>query len=116
MTTEGPVRVPLLQPRQWLFSGKSLEGRSRKSVRGGRNVEYVDSAKGKAVLAALDDVAGETQASLATVALAWTKAQGGVTAPIASATSLEQAKELIAALTLELLPGQIEKLNRASEV
>lgn len=86
-----------------------------KSVRGGRNREYVDSSRGKAVLAALDDVAAESGASLATVALAWTKAQGGVTAPIASATSMAQARELIAALTLDLTPGQIEALNAASE-
>ena len=49
-----------------------------------------------------------------TVALAWLKAQPGITAPIASATSLEQARELIAALTLDLTPGQIERLNEAS--
>ena len=78
-------------------------------------MEYIDSPKGEAVLAALDDVAAETGASLATVALAWTKMQGGVTAPIASATSMAQAKELIAALTLDLSPGQIEALDRASE-
>ena len=57
------------------------------------------------VLAALDEVAAETGASLATVALAWPKAQPGITAPIASATSLEQVEELVAALTLELTPG-----------
>ena len=86
-----------------------------KSVRGDRNLEYIDSVKGNAVLAALDSVAAETGASLATVALAWTRVQGGVTAPIASATSMRQAKELIAALTLDLSPGQIEALDRASE-
>ena len=86
-----------------------------KSVRGGRNVEYVDSAKGKAVLAALDEVAADTGAALATVALAWTKAQPGITAPIASATSMAQAEELIAALTLDLRPGQIDLLDRASQ-
>jgi aryl-alcohol dehydrogenase-like predicted oxidoreductase len=48
------------------------------------------------------------------VALAWTKAQPGVTAPIASATSARQADELVAALTLDLSPGQIEQLNQAS--
>ena len=85
-----------------------------KSVRGGRNVDYIDSPKGKSVLAALDAVAAETGESLAAVALAWTKAQGGVTAPIASATSMVQAKELIAALKLDLSPGQIEALDRAS--
>jgi aryl-alcohol dehydrogenase-like predicted oxidoreductase len=86
-----------------------------KSVRGGRNVDYVDSAKGKAVLAALDDIAAETGAALATVALAWTKVRPGIAAPIASATSLEQLEELIAALSLDLTPGQIEALDAASE-
>ena len=86
-----------------------------KSVRGGRNIDYVDSDRGKAVLAALDEVAADTGAALATVALAWTKVQGGVTAAIASATSAAQAEELIAALTLELSPGQVEQLDRASE-
>jgi aryl-alcohol dehydrogenase-like predicted oxidoreductase len=66
------------------------------------------------VLAALDEVAAETDAALATVTLAWTMAQPGITAPIASATDLEQLKELIAALTLELTPGQIEQLTAAS--
>ena len=84
-----------------------------KSVRGMRNVEYLEG-RGLKVLAALDDVAAETGASLATVALAWTKAQPGITGPIASATSLEQVRELIAALTLELTAGQIEQLNAAS--
>ena len=66
------------------------------------------------MLAALDDVAAETDASLATVALAWTKAQPGITAPIASATSLEQFRDLAAALTLELTPAQVETLDEAS--
>ena len=84
-----------------------------KSVRGLRNVEYLEG-RGQKVLEALDEVAAETGAALATVALAWTKAQPGITAPIASATSLDQARELIAALTLDLTPGQIEQLNAAS--
>ena len=66
------------------------------------------------MLAALDEIAAETGASLATIALAWTKAQPGITAPIASATSLDQFADLAAALTLDLTPGQIEFLNAAS--
>lgn len=85
-----------------------------KSPRGLRTVEYLEG-KGMRVLAALDDVAAETGASLATIALAWTKAQPGITAPIASATSLEQFKDLAAALTLDLTPGQMDLLDRASE-
>jgi len=66
------------------------------------------------VLQALDEVAAETGAALATVTLAWTMAQPAVTAPIASATSLAQFAELAAALTLRLTPGQISKLDAAS--
>ena len=86
-----------------------------KSVRGLRNVDYLEGM-GPRVLAALDEVAAETGSALATVALAWTMAQPTITAPIASATSLEQAEELIASMTLELTPGQIERLSEASSV
>jgi aryl-alcohol dehydrogenase-like predicted oxidoreductase len=84
-----------------------------KSPRGLRTVEYLEG-RGMRVLAALDQVAADTGASLATVALAWTKAQPTITAPIASATSLAQFNELAAALTLDLNAAQIEALNAAS--
>lgn len=84
-----------------------------KSPRGLRNVEYLEG-KGPKVLAALDEVAAETGAALASVALAWTMAQPTITAPIASATSVEQAEELIAGMTLELSAGQLERLSAAS--
>ena len=84
-----------------------------KSVRGLRNVEYLEG-KGPKVLAALDEVAAETGAALASIALAWTMAQPTITAPIASATSAEQAEELIAGMTLELTTGQLERLSAAS--
>jgi aryl-alcohol dehydrogenase-like predicted oxidoreductase len=66
------------------------------------------------VLAALDEVAAESGAALATIALAWTMAQPGITAPIASATSLDQARQLVTALTFELTAAQVERLNAAS--
>lgn len=84
-----------------------------KSVRGQRAAEYLEG-KGPKVLAALDEVAAEAGAAVATVALAWLKAQPSVTAPIASATNLNQARELVAALTLDLTDAQIVQLNEAS--
>ena len=84
-----------------------------KSVRGDRVVGYMEG-KGPRVLAALDEVAAETGATPAQVSLAWLAAQPGVTAPIASATSVEQLDELLGVLTLELSPEQIERLNAAS--
>jgi aryl-alcohol dehydrogenase-like predicted oxidoreductase len=58
----------------------------KQSVRGGRVEKYLEG-RGLKVLAALDEVAAETGAPLASVALAWTAAQPTITAPIASATS-----------------------------
>jgi aryl-alcohol dehydrogenase-like predicted oxidoreductase len=84
-----------------------------KSARGLRSVEYLEG-KGPTVLAALDAVAAETGAALASVTLAWTMAQPTITAPIASATNMEQAEELIAGMTLELTEGQMERLSAAS--
>ena len=83
-----------------------------KSVRGGRMTDLLEG-KGKAVLAAMDAVVTETGASHAQVALAWLKTQPGVTAPIASATSVAQLSDLLGALTLELTPEQQAGLTDA---
>ena len=84
-----------------------------KSVRGLRNVDYLEG-RGMRVLAALDEVAAETGEALATVTLAWTMAQPAITAPIASATSVDQLAELTAAMELTLTPDQIARLDAAS--
>ena len=83
-----------------------------KSVRGGRMGELLEG-KGKAVLDAMDAVVTETGASHAQVALAWLAAQPGVTAPIASATSVAQVRDLLGAMTLELTDEQRERLADA---
>jgi aryl-alcohol dehydrogenase-like predicted oxidoreductase len=84
-----------------------------KSPRGLRNLEYLEG-EGARVLEALDSVAAETGAALATIALAWTMAQPAITAPTASATSTAQLAELTAAIELQLTPEQIKRLNAAS--
>jgi aryl-alcohol dehydrogenase-like predicted oxidoreductase len=83
-----------------------------KSVRGGRMDAYLNE-RGLSILAALDEVAAEAGATPAQVALAWLAAQPGVTAPIASATRVEQLEELLGVLTLELSPEQLERLSAA---
>ena len=84
-----------------------------KSVRGGRMASYLDE-RGRRILAALDEVAGRKASAPAQVALAWLMARPGLTAPIASATSLEQMNDLIAATELSLDAADIETLDRAS--
>ena len=83
------------------------------SPRGQGVAKYLDE-RGIGILAALDEVAARHRARPAQVALAWLMARPGITAPIASATRLEQLEELIGAAELHLLPEDIERLNRAS--
>jgi aryl-alcohol dehydrogenase-like predicted oxidoreductase len=83
-----------------------------KSVRGDRVKPYM-AGRGPAVLAVMDRIAGETGASLPQIALAWIARQPGVTAPIASATSLEQLDELLGSLDLVLSDEQLAALSAA---
>ena len=82
-----------------------------KSVRGGRMGELLDTRM--AVLETMDAIAAETGATLAQIALAWLAAQPGVTAPIASATSVEQLNDIMGAIDLELSSDQIDRLTAA---
>lgn len=84
-----------------------------KSPRGLRNIQYLEG-RGPRVLEALDALSSETRQPLATIALAWTIAQPGITAALASATNLEQLRELTSAMELELSADQIARLDAAS--
>jgi aryl-alcohol dehydrogenase-like predicted oxidoreductase len=84
-------------------------------ARGGTVKKYLNE-RGFRILKALDDVAAQYHSTPARVALAWLIARPSITAPIASATSLEQLNDLIEATKLQLGPEAIEALNRASAV
>ncbi|HEY8549285.1 MAG TPA: aldo/keto reductase [Vicinamibacterales bacterium] len=84
-----------------------------KSPRGSAVSRYLDE-RGQRILGALDKVAAAHDATPAEVALAWLMAREGVTAPIASATSVEQLESLIRATRLRLDPSEIEHLTRVS--
>jgi len=96
------------------LSGKyRSENDFRKSVRGSGIKKYLNE-RGFRILAALDAVSAELQSTPTQVALAWLIARPSITAPIASATSLEQLTDLIAATQLRLNEAAINRLNHAS--
>lgn len=90
-------------------SEADLQGRARAS----RVKQYLNP-RGLKILAALDAVAAAHGARPAQIALAWLIARPSVTAPIASATSVEQVRELAAAARLRLKAEDIKALNAAS--
>src|SRR4051794_13599921 len=68
---------------------------------------YLDRG-GAAVLDALDDVAAAHRTTVAAVALAWLRVRPQVVAPIASARTTEQLKQILPAAKLELSPAEVE--------
>ena len=84
-----------------------------KSQRGDTVLKYLDE-RGHRVLRALDAVADETRSTPARVALAWLMARPSITAPIASATGVEQCQDLIEATRLELSADAVKLLDLAS--
>ena len=74
--------------------------------------EYAND-KNYAVLAAMDEIsAARNNAPLAAIALAWLRAQPTVSAPIASARTVEQLEEIIQ--IIDLSADEVEKLSRFS--
>ncbi|MGN2245202.1 aldo/keto reductase [Frateuria sp. GZRR35] len=86
---------------------------AKSRARGAGVRKYLD-ARGLNILDALDRVAANHQATPAQIALAWLIARPGLTAPIASATSVEQLHELLDAVKLALAPDEITLLDQAS--
>ncbi len=86
-----------------------------KSKRGQGIVEKYLNDRGKRIIEALEDVAASHDVSATQVALAWQIARPSITAPIVSATSLEQIDELVKATELQLSKQEIEELASASK-
>ncbi|MDQ1120961.1 MULTISPECIES: aldo/keto reductase [Pseudoxanthomonas] len=85
-----------------------------KSPRGEAAVRKYLNERGRRILAALDEVAAQQRAKPAQIALAWLMARDSITAPIASASSVEQLQEILRAAQLTLTPEQIQALDEAS--
>ncbi|HET6431333.1 aldo/keto reductase [Dyella sp.] len=86
---------------------------AKSTARGGAVKKYL-TPRGLKLLDSLDAAASAHGATPAQVALAWLMARPGITAPIASATSVEQLHELLGAAQLVLSPQEIAALDRAS--
>jgi len=111
---EGLACMPYYALASGFLTGKYRPGgpdvESARAASAGKHLE------GRAgVLDVLDDVAAAHSTTVAAVALAWLRAQPGVTAPIASARTPEQLAELLPMAELELAPEELDRLTRAGE-
>lgn len=123
-TFDGPLRDLCLEKNigvvtYYSLASGFLSGKYRdkddlkKSQRGSGISKYLNE-RGFAIVDALTEVASQQQAKPAEVALAWLIAREGVTAPIASATSLSQVESFAKALQLALSAEQLAQLDSVS--
>lgn len=106
--------IPYFSLASGFLTGKyRSESDLSKSPRGQGVKKYLDE-RGLRILAALDQIAREKHSTPGKVALAWLLARPSITAPIASATSVEQLRDLIDATKLSLDTASVELLTQAS--
>ncbi len=111
---EGIGVIPYYSLASGFLSGKyRSEADLGKSARGAGVKKYL-SDKGLAVLAALDAAAKKHNANDTQIALAWLIQRKSITAPIVSATSVAQLKDLIAAPRIKLDAESVAAIDKAS--
>lgn len=110
----GLAAVPYFALASGFLTGKYRPGTEVESARAGSAAAHLETERGREVLAALDAVAREQEAEIATVALAWLAARPTVVAPIASARTVEQLPALLAVADLRLTDDQMARLTEAS--
>lgn len=111
---EGLGVIPYFALASGFLTGKyRSEADFGRSARGGGMHKFLNE-RGLRIVAALHDVGGRLHATPAQVALAWLMGRPGVTAPIASATSVAQVEELLGAMRLALDADAVRVLDGAS--
>jgi aryl-alcohol dehydrogenase-like predicted oxidoreductase len=111
---EGLAVLPYFALAKGFLTGKYREGGDAgDSPRAGQAAEYA-TPSGFRVLAALDEVAAAHDVPVTAVSIAWLAAQPTVTAPLASARTVDQLGPLLQGARLELRPEELDALAAAS--
>ncbi len=95
LKSNGLSQIPFYGLARGFLTGKYRKGKTVESIRANGVATNYANDRGWAILEKLDQIAKDKNTSVAAVALAWLRAQETVSAPIASATKLEQIKEIM---------------------
>ena len=111
LKANGITQIPFYGLARGFLTGKYRPGVTVESVRATGVANSYANERGWAMLEKLDLIANEKKSSVAAVALAWLRAQPTVAAPIASATKLDQIKEIMQ--VIELSPSELQLLTNS---
>jgi aryl-alcohol dehydrogenase-like predicted oxidoreductase len=108
--------IPYYSLASGFLTGKYRSEKDTAGAARGQGIKKFLNERGFRILAALDRIAKECSVNPVHVSLAWLMARPGITAPIASATSLEQLRDLTESVELALSPSHIKQLDEASAI
>jgi aryl-alcohol dehydrogenase-like predicted oxidoreductase len=111
---EGLGVIPYFSLASGFLTGKYKSEQDLSKGARGQGIKKYLNDRGIRILGALDQVATSRGATPAQVALAWLIAQPTIVAPLVSATSVEQWRELVPAASLKLTPSELIALETAS--
>jgi aryl-alcohol dehydrogenase-like predicted oxidoreductase len=103
--------IPFYGLARGFLSGKYREGKVVESVRA-EGVKEFATPKGYQILAVMDEIAAANKCSVSAVSLAWLRSNPNLSAPIASARTVEQLEEIVQVVDLD--QSQIDALNAVS--
>jgi aryl-alcohol dehydrogenase-like predicted oxidoreductase len=107
----GLSQIPFYGLARGFLTGKYRPGVSVESVRASGVASNYANERGWNLLSKLDQIAKEKKTTVAAISLAWLRAQPTVATPIASATKLEQIKEIMP--IVELSSQEIQALTNS---
>jgi aryl-alcohol dehydrogenase-like predicted oxidoreductase len=111
LKSNGLSQIPFYGLARGFLTGKYRKGKTVESIRAnGVNTSYAND-RGWAMIEKLDQIAKDKNTSVAAIALAWLRAQETVSVPIASATKLEQMKEIMP--IVELSSQELQTLTNS---
>lgn len=111
LKSNGLSQIPFYGLARGFLTGKYRKGKTVESIRAnGVNTSYAND-RGWAMIEKLDQIAKDKNTPVAAIALAWLRAQETVSAPIASATKLEQIKEIMP--IVELSSQELQTLTNS---
>jgi aryl-alcohol dehydrogenase-like predicted oxidoreductase len=111
---EGIGVIPYYSLASGFLSGKYRAESDVGNAQRGAGVKKYINPKGMAVLKALDDAAKKHNSNPTQIALAWLMQRKAITAPIVSATNLQQLKDLIASPNIKLDSADVAAIDKAS--
>ncbi len=107
LKANGLSQIPFYGLARGFLTGKYRPGVTVESVRATGVTNTYANDRGWAMIEKLDQIAKDKNTTISAVALAWLRAQPTVATPIASATKLEQIKEIMPVIELSAAELQL---------